>query len=243
MKDEKEETQKSLLKELCGADAELYALLSFYLYANPLAAISSKSLDVLIEEAEASGNFRPALDKAIFESAQTPSERERYIGIIRDITSKAIHATEQAKQQREQEGSVERAASLGTRIKEQKQINERAGDILDIAGTFYSEKLLQHEEDGRRETRQQARREEDVQETQIAKLEEEERGARRKSWRGVSRKERREAKKRDKAERLAAEERKQAREGVRKGVEEEERNIGQDEKTQRDARRQERRRD
>jgi len=78
---EKKEDKKeeSLLKELCGDDAKLYDFLSYYMYEHPLEAISKKDLDILTEEAERSGNFRPAVDKAIFEAAQKPGERERYI--------------------------------------------------------------------------------------------------------------------------------------------------------------------
>jgi hypothetical protein len=72
-KEEKKEEEKeeSLLKELCGDDAKLYDFLIYYMYEKPLAAISKKNLDILTEEAEKSGNFRSAVDKAIFEAAQT----------------------------------------------------------------------------------------------------------------------------------------------------------------------------
>ena len=235
--DKKEETQGSLLKELCGADAELYALLSFYLYANPLAALSNKSLEVLTQEAEATGNFRPALDKAIFEGAQNPGDRERYISIIQDLSSKTIGATEKAKEEREKEGSDERVASLGRKIDDQKFISSRVGDILDVAAKFYSEKLLEQEESVQRDARDEARRKEEKEERRIGEVEEKGRGARRKERRKMSRKEKREAKERDKIEDLAAKERKQTREAARKETAEEERKIADLEKTERAARR------
>ena len=103
-KEEKEEKEESLLKELCGDDAKLYDFLSQTLYLNPLAAISDKSLDILIEEAEKSGNFRPAVDKAIFEGSQKPVERGSYIRVIQNLASKTIHATEQEKEKVEKQG-------------------------------------------------------------------------------------------------------------------------------------------
>ena len=90
-KQKKKEQEPSLLKDLCGSDAQLYDFLRFYLYETPLTAISKKDLDILAEEAEESGNFRVAVDKAIFEGAQNPGERERYIKVIQNLASKTIH--------------------------------------------------------------------------------------------------------------------------------------------------------
>jgi hypothetical protein len=84
-KKEEEKQEENLLKELCGDDAKLHYFLSHYLYLNPLAAISEKDLDILTEEAGKSGNFRPAVDKAILEGAQNPGERERYIKVIQNL--------------------------------------------------------------------------------------------------------------------------------------------------------------
>src|SRR5512139_1192550 len=114
--EKKEEKEESLLKELCGDDAKLYYFLSNYLCEDPLAAISKKDLDILTEEAEKSGDFRPAVDKVIFEAAQNPGERERYIKVIQNLASKTIHATEQEKEKVEKEGLTAYAASLGRRI-------------------------------------------------------------------------------------------------------------------------------
>src|SRR5512143_2289048 len=102
--EKKEEKEESLLKELCGDDAKLYDFLSYFMYLNPLEAISKKDLDILAEEAERSGNFRPAVDKAIFEAAQNLGERERYIKVIQNLASKTITATEQEKERAEKGG-------------------------------------------------------------------------------------------------------------------------------------------
>ena len=160
-----EKKEENLLKELCGDDAKLYDFLSNYLYENPLAAISEKDLDILTEEAEKSGNFRSAVDKAIFEAAQNPGERERYIKVIQNLAPKTIHATEQEKEKVEKEGLTDQAAFLGRRIENQKFMSERAEDIINVASKFYNEKLLELGEDVRRgargEERLKAEREED----------------------------------------------------------------------------------
>src|SRR4030043_605511 len=127
--EKKEEKEESLLKELCPDDAKLYDFLSKYMYENPLAAISKRDLDILTEEAEKSGNFRPAVDKAIFEAAQNPGERESYIKVIQNLASKTIHATEQEKEKVEKEGLTDRAASLGRRIEDNRFISQRTHEI------------------------------------------------------------------------------------------------------------------
>jgi len=188
--EKKEEKEDSLLKELCGDDAKLYEFLSKYMYENPLAAISKKDLDILTEEAEKSGNFRPAVDKAIFEAAQNPGERERYIKVIQTLAPKTIHATEQEKEKVEKEGLTDRAADLGRRIENQKFMSERAEDIINVASKFYNEKLVELGENVRRDSRREEKREAKKQD---------------------KREEKREAKKQDKREELAAKERKEAR--------------------------------
>ena len=62
-----------------------YHCLNSSLYMRPLEAISKKDLDILTEEAEKSGDFGPALDKAIFEAAQNPGEKGRYIKVIQNL--------------------------------------------------------------------------------------------------------------------------------------------------------------
>ena len=140
--EKKEKKEESLLKELCPDDAKLYDFLSKSMYENPLAAISKKDLAILTEEAEKNGDFRPAVDKAIFEAAQNPGERERYIKVIQNLASKTIHAAEQEKEKVEKEGLTDQAASLGRRIENQKFMSERTEDIINVASKFYNEKLV-----------------------------------------------------------------------------------------------------
>jgi hypothetical protein len=225
--EKKEEKEESLLKELCGDDAKLYDFLSNYLYLNPLTAISKKDLDILIEEAAKSGNFRPAVDKAIFEAAQNPGERERYINVIQNLASKTIHATEQEKEKVEKEGLTDRTASLGKRIENQKFISERAEDIINVASKFYNEKLLEHGESVKREARGEERRGAEREERRIGELEKSEREARKKERKKMGREEKKEAKNQDKIEELAAVERKKARGEERKEAEREEIRIGE----------------
>jgi hypothetical protein len=239
-KDEKEEKEEGLLKELCGDDAKLYDFLSSYLYLNPLAAISKKDLDLLTEEAEKSGDFRPAVDKAIFEAAQNPGERERYTKVIQNLASKTIHATEQEKEKVEKEGLTDLVASLGRRIENQKFMSERAEDIINVASTFYSEKLVEVGENVRREARAEERREAEREERRMGEQEKAGREARKKERREMGREEKREAKKQDKREELAAEERKEARAEERREAEREERRMGEQEKAGREARKKER---
>jgi len=181
--EEKEEKkEESLLKELCGDDAKLYDFLSNYLFLDPLAAISKKGLDILTEEGKKSGDFRPAVDKAIFEGAQNPGERERYIKVIQNLALKTMHAIEQEKV--EKEGLTDRAADLGRRIGNQKFMSERAEDIIDVASKFYNEKLVELGENVRREARGEERQEAEREERRTGELEKAGREARKKERRG-----------------------------------------------------------
>ena len=72
--EKEEEEEENLLKVLCGDDAKLCEFLGHTLLLNPLAGISEKDLDNLTEEAEKSGNYGPAVDKAIFEYSQHPGK-------------------------------------------------------------------------------------------------------------------------------------------------------------------------
>lgn len=240
MRTKKKEPQDSLLKGLCGADVELYAVLSRHLYETPLEAISKKGLDILTDEAEVSGNFIPAVDKAIFEGSQNPGERERYSKAIQDLASKTIHATEQEMEKHEKAGLADRAASLGKRIEDQKFMSERVEDILNVASRFYNEKLVEREEDGQRKARTLGRKQAERDEKKIGELEKKGRETRRGERRRMGREEKREAKKQDIREALEAEERKEAREEARREAEGEERRIGEREETEREARRNER---
>jgi hypothetical protein len=235
-----EKKEKNLLKELCGDDAKLHYFLSSYLYLNPLAAISEKDLDILTGEAEKSGNFRPALDKAIFEGTQNPGERERYIKVIQNLALKAIHAMEQEKEKVEKEGLTDQAAYLGRRIEDQEFMSERTEDIINVASKFYSEQLIELGEDAGREARAEARKEAEREEGRIVELERAEREARKEERGKMGREEKREAEKQDKREELAAEERKEARAEERREAEREEMRIEEQEKTGREARKKER---
>jgi len=242
-KEEKKEEEKeeSLLEELCGDDAKLYDFLSYYLCVDPLAAISQKGLDILTEEGEKNGNFRPAVDKAIFEGSQNPGERERYIKVIQNLALKTIHATEQEKEKVEKEGLTDRAASLRRSIENQKFMSERAEDIINVASKFYNERLVELGENERREERIGERKEAEGQEWRTEEQEKAGREARKKERKGMGREERREAEKQDKREELAAEERREARGEERRETEREEQRTGEQEKAGREARKKERR--
>jgi hypothetical protein len=239
--EKKVEKEESLLKELCGDDAKLYDFLSYYMYEDPLEAISKKDLDILTEEAEKSGNFGPAVDKAIFEAAQNPGERERYIKVIQNLASKAIHAMEEEKEKVEKEGLTDRGASLGRGIEHRKFMSERTQDIINVASKFYNEKLLELGENVRREARRKERRKAESDELRTGELEKAGREARKKERREMGREEKREAKKQDEREELTAKERKEARGEERKEAEREELRTGELEKAGREARKKERR--
>jgi hypothetical protein len=240
-KKEEEKEDENLLKELCGDDTELHYFLTRYLYLNPLAAVSEKDLDILTEEAGKSGNFRPAVDKAILEGAQNPGERERYIRVIQDLALKAIHAMEQEKEKVEKEGLTDRAASLGTRIENYNFMSERTEDIINVASKFYNERLVELGEEAGREARRKERQRAENDEQRTVELERVRREARKKERGKMGREEKREAAIQDKREELAAEERKKTRGEERKEAEMEEGRIGELEKAEREARRKGRR--
>jgi hypothetical protein len=225
---------------LCGDDAKLYDFLGYYMYERPLDAISKKDLDILTEEAEKSGDFRLAVDKAIFEAAQNPGERERYIKVIQNLASKAIPAMKQKKEKAEKEGLTDWGASLGRRIEHQKFMTERTEDIINAASKFYNEKLVEQGENVRREERREERREAEEEEWRTGELEKAGREARKKERREMGREEKKEAKKQDKREELAAKERKEASGEERREAEEEEWRTGELEKAGREARKKER---
>jgi len=238
--EQKEEKEENLLKELCRDDTKLYVFLSNYLLLDPLAAISKKGLDILTEEGGKSGNFGPAVDKAIFEGAQNPGERERYIKVIQKLASKTIHVTEQEKEKAEKEGLTDWAASLGRRIEHQKFMSERAEDIINVASVFYNERLLELGENARREERRGERKEAEGEEWRAGEQEEAEREARKKERRGMGREEKREAEKQEKREEMAVEEGREARGEERREAEREEQRTEEMEKAEREARKRER---
>jgi len=237
----KAEKEESLLQELCGDDAKLYHFLSYYLYEHPLAAISKKGLDILTEEGEKSGDFGPAVDKAIFEAAQNSLERGRYIKVIQNLALKSIDAAEYEKEKAEKEGLTDRVVFLGRRIEHQNFMSERTEDIIRVASEFYNEKLVEHEENVRKEARGKERREAEREEWETGELDKAAGEAREKDRREMGRKEKREAKKQDRREELAAKERKEARGEERREAEREERKTEELEKSGREARKKERR--
>lgn len=212
--DKKEEIvvkEVSLLEELCGDDTILYGFLRAYLCLDPLAAIPTKELDVLIEEGEASGDFRPAVDKAIFEESQNPGEKEKYVKVIQTLASKTVTVSELEKTQAEKKGLTDWAISLGNKIKNQKFLSERAEDIINVAAKFYGERLLQLEENGRREKRKEEREEATGEYWRKRQQESAGREVRKKERSKMGRKEKKEAEKQEKIKVLAIEERKTAR--------------------------------
>jgi len=238
---EKKTTEATLLQELCGADAELYACLSIHLYETPLAAISQKDLEILIAEAEESGDYRRALDKAIFEGARDPAARARYVEVIQNLALKTVGAMERERETAEKKGLTDLAASLGRGIKNQRLMSERADDVLNVASQFYKEKLLALDESARREARGKSRQEAEREEKRILESEAAERKERREKRKGMGWAERREAKRQERRERLAAEKRKDAREEERQEAAQEEKRIGEQEQVAREERREERR--
>jgi hypothetical protein len=230
----------NLLKELCGVDAKLYDFLTIHLVVNPSSGISEENLDVLIDEGEKSGNFTQAVDKAIFEGAQNPEERERYIKIIQSIASRIIQTTEREKEKVEKEGLSDRAASLGRKIENQKFMIERAGDIINVASKFYNERLVESGEGERRKVREAGKRQAEIAEQQITEKEKADREARKKEEKKMGREAKREAEKQDIQEEFAAAERSAAREANRVKAEQEEQQITEKERVEREARKKER---
>jgi hypothetical protein len=247
----KEEKEESLLKELCGDDAELYDFLArAHLYLDPIAAISKKDLEILIEEAEKSikdKNYEEArrkyiltVDKAIFEATQNPGERDRYIKLIQDLASKACMYEKLQK-----EGSADYASSLEGSIKNYEFMSERIEDVLRIASLFYNERLEELGAGEKREARRGERRDaerEDRREEEIREKEaREKREARRGERKGMGRGERRDAEREDRREEEIREkeerEKREARRGERRDAEREEERMEEEERERREAKR------
>ncbi|MDD5339422.1 MAG: hypothetical protein PHG35_08510 [Dehalococcoidales bacterium] len=235
-----EKKEESLLEELCGDDAELYNFLGNYLFLDPLSAISPNSLDALIEEGGKTGDFRPAVDKAIFEGAQNPGKKEKYIKIIQSLALKTIHATEKDIEKVKKEGLTDRVTYLTKRIELQKLMNEKTQDIINVASKFYTERLLVLGETLRRDERREEREKAEAEEWRKGKLEKDAREARKTEEKKMGREERKEAKERNKREEMMAEERKEGKGGRQEAVEEEERRIAKLEEAAREARKKER---
>jgi hypothetical protein len=208
----KKDKEESLLEELCGDDAELYDFLARRLYMDPIEAmsargISEKDLEILIGEAkksikdknyeEAMWKYRLVVDKAILEATQNPWERGRFIKTIRDVASKAVHATEKAKEKAEKEGLTDHTTSLGRRIENYEFMSKRIEDVINVASHFYKERLEtlgeQERRAGRIEKMQEMGKEEkeeaEREEKRIEERETERREARRTERRGARKKE------------------------------------------------------
>ena len=199
--EKKEEKEEHLLKELCGDDAKLYDVLGRTLYLDPMAAISEKDLEILIEEAEKrikDKNYRETMwkyirvvDKAIFEATQNPGERGRYIKVIQNLASKVVNAAEKAKEKVEKKGLTDYAASFDRRIENYRFMSERIEDVINVASHFYYEQLERlGETEGRdarlvkmREMGREEKIEAEREEKRIKGREEERREARRKERR------------------------------------------------------------
>jgi hypothetical protein len=235
-----EKKEGDLLKELCGDDVKLHSFLSNCLLLDPLSGLSKKGLDILTEEGGKSGDFSPAMDKAIFEAAQKPEERERYLKVIQNLASKTIHATEQEKEKAEKNGLTDRAAILGRRIEDQKFMIERTEDIINIASKFYNEELLGLGEAERRAARGKERQEIEAEEFRLGQQERAEREARKEERKKMGKEERREAERQEERAELAAEERKEARAEEREKTGIEEKRIEEVEKAEREKRKEDR---
>ena len=249
----KEEKEEDLLKALCAGDAKLLAVLGRMLYVDPITAISSKDLELLLEEAETSikdgdyeetvRKYRVVVDKAIFEATQNPDERGRYIKLIHDLASKTIHATEKAKEKAEKKGLTDRAASLEKNIEHYKFVSKRIDDVVNVAAHFYNEKLAMLGDVERREARREKIRAMETEATIEAKGEEEKREARRETRKEMGREERRGAEKEEKKIGEREEERREARREKIRGMEQEERQEAWGDKERRKARREARRKE
>jgi len=246
----KEEKEEDLLKELCGDDAKLYDFLARTLYLDPIAAISQRDLELLIEEAETSFKdvnynailkYRAVLDKAIFEATQNPEKRGRYIKVIQDLTSKRAHATEKEKEKAEKKGLTDHVASLEKRIEHYKFVSERIDDVVNVAAHFYNEKLAMLGDVERRKARREKIQAMKTEEREEARGEVEKREARRKARKEMGREERREAEKEEKRIGEREEERREARREKIRAMEQEERQEAWGDKERQQARRKKRR--
>ena len=103
------EGEENILEKVCGGDEELYSFARGNLCVNPLATVSKQPLDEVMKEAAENGDYRPALDKALFEASQKPEQKQHYEAIVKDIAEKTITATEQDIAKAKQQGLTDRA--------------------------------------------------------------------------------------------------------------------------------------
>jgi hypothetical protein len=204
--------QATLLQTLCGDEPELFNFASGHLCVNPMTAISAKSLEALMDEAVKNGDYRPALDKAIFEAAQHPEQTDSYMTVVRDIATKIIMATEKEKAEVEKQGLTDRAVFLQKRMESQKLIQNRTADILNIATRYYQERLLELGEDAKRAERIAERKEAEGDELRAEQEKQAQRETRKREMKGMGKAERKEVERQDRLEEQAADARREARE-------------------------------
>ena len=228
--------EANLLQTLCGNESELYNFASGHLCVNPMTAISAKSLEVLMDEAAKTGDYRPALDKAVFEAAQHPEQTASYMTVVRDIATKTITTTEKEKTEVEKQGLTDRAAFLQKRIESQKLIQNRTADILNIATRYYQERLLELGEDAKRAERIAERKETEGVELRAEQEKQAQREARKREMKGMGKAERKEAERQDRLEQQAAEARREARETEHREAEMQEEQIENREDRERETR-------
>jgi hypothetical protein len=228
--------EPTLLHTLCGDEPELLNFASSHLCVNPMTAISTKSLEVLMDEAAKNGDYRPALDKAIFEAAQHPEQTASYMTIVQDIAAKTLTATEKEKALIEKQGLTDRAAFLQKRIESQKLMQNRTADVLNVATRYYQERLLELGEDAKRAGRIAERKETEGEELRAEQEKQTQREARKREMKGMGRAERKEAERQDRLEEQAAEARREARETVHREAEMQEEQIENREDREREAR-------
>jgi hypothetical protein len=247
----KEEKDEDLLKELCGDDAKLYDVLGSILYFDPMAAIPKKDLKILIKETEksvkngnyeeASQKYRQVMDKAIFDATQNPMEKSKYVKVIQDLASKAVHATEKTKEKVEKKGLTKYASSFRRRIDNYKFMSERTEDVLNVASHFYNERLEELGAKERQEARRDSRRDTEREERRIEERVTIRREARREKRKKMGREERKEAEREE--TRIEEREEKEAKERreARREAEREETRIEEREEERRKERREARR--
>lgn len=179
------------------------------------------------------------MDKALIEATQNPGERGRYIKVIQDFASKAIHATKKVKEKAEKEGRTDHAASLEKKIERYKFVSKRIGDVVNVASHFYNEKLAMLGDVERREARREKVQAMETKGAREASGEAERREARRKTRKEMGREERQEAEKEEKRIGEREAERGEARREKIREMEREERQETWGDKERREARRKE----
>lgn len=246
-----EEKSQDLLGILCGNDVELCRLLTRHLYVDPTVATLNSDLKIVTEQAEESiseGNYRDAMDKyqlavdkAIFDAAQNPGEKGRYVELIKDLAAKTANVTEKLKEELEKEGLVEYASSLERRIADYRFMSERIDDVIRTASLFYKERLEELKAGEIRGEREKERHEATRKEEREEEKERETAKVRREERKKMGRDERREAEREDKRKEQTEKEKREAKQKKREATEMEEDKKQREEDEKREVRRKERR--